>query len=71
MLLRQDNGVDCNVRQSTGQDAIYLNLEGEETTTHVSALMIMDQHSAPGGHVTFCAVWRLFGILAFTMKSES
>lgn len=41
------------MRQLTGQDTIYLNLEGEETTTHVSALMIMDQHSAPGGHVTF------------------
>lgn len=41
------------MRQLTGQDTIYLNLEGEETTTHVSALMIMDQQGVPGGHVTF------------------
>jgi diacylglycerol O-acyltransferase len=41
------------MRQLTGQDTIYLNLEGEETTTHVTAMMIMDQHSAPGGRVTF------------------
>jgi WS/DGAT/MGAT family acyltransferase len=41
------------MRQLTGQDTIYLNLEGNETTTHVSALMIMNQQTAPGGHVTF------------------
>jgi diacylglycerol O-acyltransferase / wax synthase len=41
------------MRQLTGQDAIYLNLEGDETTAHVTAMMIMDQHTAPGEHVTF------------------
>ena len=36
------------MRQPTGQDTIYLNLEGGETTTHVTALMVVDQLSAPG-----------------------
>ena len=41
------------MKQLTGQDTIYLNLEGEETTAHVTAMMLMDQSTAPGGHVTF------------------
>jgi WS/DGAT/MGAT family acyltransferase len=41
------------MRQLTGQDTIYLDLEGDETAAHASALMIMDQSTAPGGHVTF------------------
>ncbi|MEH6570423.1 MAG: wax ester/triacylglycerol synthase family O-acyltransferase [Halioglobus sp.] len=41
------------MKQLTGQDTIYLNLEGEETTTHVTAMMVMDQSTAPGGLVTF------------------
>lgn len=41
------------MRQLTGQDTIYLTLEDEETTTHVTALMIMDQGTAPKQLVTF------------------
>jgi diacylglycerol O-acyltransferase / wax synthase len=41
------------VKQLTGQDAIYLNLEGNETSAHVTAMMVFDQQTAPNKLVTF------------------
>jgi len=41
------------MRQLTGQDSIYLNLEGNETSAHVSALMLFDQSIAKDELVTF------------------
>lgn len=41
------------MRQLTGQDTVYLYLEGDETVAHATALMVLDQQTAKGGLVTF------------------